>query len=118
MKKVAKGAVVGFVTAVAFTAVPALTSVAHADPSCSVSASGTPGTRSLTVKVTSNPCGRQVRAFTSCVKESGGTFTAYGSAITSTGSSKADCSGGFGYVNKPYGHEVNVPGQGWTRYSY
>lgn len=115
MSRSNKAAVVGIVATMAFSAMPMLTSVAQADPSCTVGTSGSPGRQSFTLKVSGNPCGRQVRAFATCLKESGGSYTEYGSTIK-TGSSKADC-GAAGYVNK-YGHEVNVPGQGWTRYTH
>ncbi|MFE7775458.1 hypothetical protein ACFU5O_16460 [Streptomyces sp. NPDC057445] len=115
MRKFTRTLVAGAAATIAFSGLPMVTSAAHADPSCIVSAGGSPGRQSFTLQVRSNPCSRQVRAYVECVKESGGTFNAYGPTITRPGSSKADC--GFAYVNK-HGHEVNVPGQGWTRYTY
>ncbi len=98
--------------------VPVLTATsASADPSCITSASAkvNAARQKSTVTVTSNPCSRQVRAWAECMNESGGTFQKTSGYISGTGSVTVDC--GVAYVNKK-GHEVNVPGQGWTRYVY
>ena len=98
--------------------IPVLTATsASADPSCITSANATVNTarQKVTVKVTSNPCSRQVRAWAECMNESGGTFQKTSGYVSGTGSVTVDC--GFAYVNRK-GHEVNVPGQGWTRYVY
>ncbi|GAA3773358.1 hypothetical protein ACFS5L_26085 [Streptomyces phyllanthi] len=110
-----KGAIAAAAAIMAVSSIPVLASTAQADPSCTVGTSGSPGSQTFTLNVTSNPCGRKVRAYVTCTNENGAsTGTEYGPAITGTGKSKADC-GSFRYVNK-WGHEVNVPGQGWTRY--
>ncbi|MFB6616605.1 hypothetical protein ACIGFK_19640 [Streptomyces sp. NPDC085524] len=65
--------------------------------------------------MSSNPCGRQVRAWAECVTENGWTSQKTGSSISGTGSVSVSC--GTAYVNRK-GHEVYVPGQGWARYVY
>ncbi|MGA5559227.1 hypothetical protein [Streptomyces lavendulocolor] len=102
--------------ATVFSGLPAVTSVAQADPPCAVSASGSVANRSkLTVSVTKNPCRHQVRAWVECVSNMGTKSQKTSGAIGGTGTVRVDC--GSAYVNRS-GHEVNVPGQGWTRYVY
>ncbi|MEU6297145.1 hypothetical protein [Streptomyces erythrochromogenes] len=110
-----KKAVFGLAVAAVFSGLPALTTTASADPSCITSANATASRDTVTVRVSSNPCNRQVRAWVECVAENGVTSQRTGSAITGTGSTSVSC--GFAYVNRK-GHEVNVPGQGWARYVY
>lgn len=111
-----KRALAGVVAAAALSGLPVMTSTAHADPSCSVSASGSVANRNaLTVTVKSNPCGRQVRAWVECVTATGYTSQKTSGSTTGTGTLRVDC--GTAYVNRS-GHEVYVSGQGWTRYVY
>ncbi|WP_405493545.1 hypothetical protein [Streptomyces sp. NBC_00096] len=110
-----KKAMLGLAAAVVVSGLPALTSTAAADPSCITSANATSSDGTVTVRVSSNPCSRQVRAWVECVAENGVKTQRTGSAISGTGSASVSC--GFAYVNRK-GHEVNVPGQGWTRYVY
>lgn len=113
----AAAAVAAFATVPVLAASPA-SAAPPPDPSCITSANATVNSArtSVTVRVTSNPCSRQVRAWAECWNEAGGHWEKVSGAISGTGSTTAGCGAG-GYVNKK-GHEVNVPGQGWTRYVY
>ncbi|MFI5802287.1 hypothetical protein [Streptomyces sp. NPDC051561] len=91
-----------------------LTATAQADPSCTVSTSGSTSGRSYTAKVTKNPCGRKVRAYLGCIyTETSYRTRKYGATVTS-GSSKATCNSKDKIEKR--GHQVYVPGQGWTTY--
>lgn len=117
-KESARNMATGMAAVLAFTGLPFFLSTAHADPTCVVSTSGKPGRESLTITVTKNPCGRQVRAYTKCITHMGTSTTKTGSVVTS-GKSKVDC--GTALVHggdRTWGHDVNVPGQGWTRYPH
>lgn len=125
MYKASKNSALAAMAAVmAFGGLPILATAAHAeenttrDPNCAVSASGSPGRESLTINVTKNPCGHQVRAYTKCITSMGISSTKTGSVVK-TGKSKVDC--GTAMVDGrsgTWGHDVNVPGQGWTRYPH
>ena len=62
---------------------------------------GSPGWRSFTAKVSSNACGRSVRAYTFCSYFPNGSSYSYGAFIV-TGSSKAECALA-GSAGTPYG---------------
>lgn len=82
---------------------------ASADPSCIVSTSGSPGSKSFTLHVNSNPCGRKVRAYIDPTV----TGWTYGRTITGTGTSKAEI--GLLESIQHYGHQVYVNGE-WVTY--
>ncbi|MFF4904869.1 hypothetical protein ACFY2T_08395 [Streptomyces sp. NPDC001260] len=99
----------------AFSGLPVFVATAQADPSCTVSATGSTSGRSYTVDFTKNPCGRKVRAYLGCIYTD--TFyrtKKYGQTISGTGSSTATCHAGD--IIEKRGHQVYVPGQGWTTY--
>ncbi|MDQ0932589.1 hypothetical protein QFZ49_002519 [Streptomyces turgidiscabies] len=106
---------VGVASVLAFGGLPVFVEGAQADPSCVVSVASSTSGKSLTVKVTSNPCGRKVRAYLGCINPD--TFyreNKYGATISGIGSSKATCHPDD--VIEKRGHQVNVPDQGWTTY--
>ncbi|WP_210585800.1 hypothetical protein [Streptomyces sp. GESEQ-35] len=113
--KRSKSILVGAASVLAFSGIPVFVAGAHADPSCVVSATGSTSGKSYTVKVTSNPCGRQARAYLGCINP--GTFyrtNKYGATISGTSTSKATCHSDDKIEKR--GHQVYVPGQGWTTY--
>ncbi|MFF8484450.1 hypothetical protein ACGFZG_17500 [Streptomyces antibioticus] len=106
---------VGAAAALTFSGIPLFVSTAQADPSCVVSTTGSTSGKSFTVKVTSNPCGRKARAYLGCINPD--TFyrtTKYGAALSGVGTSKATCHPDDKIEKR--GHQVYVPGQGWTTY--
>ncbi|NEC92212.1 hypothetical protein [Streptomyces sp. SID12501] len=113
--KLKQSFLVGAASVLAFSGLPVFMAGAQADPSCVVSATGSTSGKSYTVKFTSNPCGRKVRAYLGCINPD--TFyrtNKYGATISGTGSSKATCHPDD--MIEKRGHQVNVPDQGWTTY--
>ncbi|WP_427920035.1 hypothetical protein [Streptomyces sp. cg40] len=107
--------VVGAVSVLAFSGLPVFVAGAQADPSCTVSVSGSTSGKSYTVNFTKNPCGRKVRAYVGCIYTD--TFyrsNKYGKTISGTGTSTATCDSRD--IIEKRGHQVYVPGQGWTTY--
>jgi hypothetical protein len=105
----------GVASVLAFSSLPVFVGSAQADPSCVVSARGATSGKSYAVNFTSNPCGRQVRAYLGCINP--GTFyrtKKYGATLSGTGRSTAKCHPDDKIEKR--GHQVNVPGQGWTTY--
>lgn len=113
--KLRHSVLVGAASLLAFGGLPVFVGSAHADPSCVVSAKGSTSGKSYTVNFTSNPCGRKVRAYLGCIYTD--TFyrtNKYGATLSGTGSSTAKCHPDDKIEKR--GHQVYVPGQGWTTY--